>query len=111
MKAAHGILMVLPGLLMLLASCADRQAAGPTITLYESETIRRIPAGDFNEGEYLKRGYIKNTDPQGNTIYVFVPKQDFPEKPIFATMDVLNRYNGRDPNDRGGGGLNPGISY
>ena len=58
-----------------VAACADRQATGPMVTLYEGEKIRQVPAGDFNEAAYLKRGYLKNTDARGNTIYVFSPSR------------------------------------
>ena len=92
-----------------VAACADRQATGPMVTLYEGEKIRQVPAGDFNEAAYLKRGYLKNTDARGNTIYVFVPKQDYQEQPAFRGMDILNPNNNRDTTDRGGGGLNPGM--
>lgn len=102
------MLLALSGLTLLVASCADRQA-GPMVSLYEGEKIRQVPASDFNEAAYLKRGYVKNTDPQGNTIYVFVPKQDYEEQPAFRGMDILNPNNNRDTTDRGGGGLNPGM--
>ena len=96
--------------LLLCSACADRQAAsGPTITLQEDGKIRQVPAADFDETVYLKRGYLKNTDRQGNTIYVFIPKQDYAEQPAFRGMDILNPNNYRDPTDRGGGGLNPGM--
>ena len=103
-------LSVLLGLMLNLAACADRQAAsGPMVTLEESGKRHQVPAADFNEAAYLKRGYVKNTDGQGNTIYVFVPKQDYAEQPAFRGMDVLNPDNNRDTTDRGGGGLNPGM--
>ena len=103
-------LSVLAGLMLSLSACADRQAAsGPMVTLEESGKRHQVPAADFNEAAYLKRGYIKNTDGQGNTIYVFIPKQDYAEQPAFRGMDILNPNNYRDPTDRGGGGLSPGM--
>ena len=103
-------LSVLAGLMLSLAACADRQAAsGPMVTLEENGKRHQVPAADFNEAAYLKHGYIKNTDGQGNTIYVFVPKRDYAEQQAFRAMDVLDPNNNRDPTDRGGGGLNPGI--
>ena len=103
-------LSVLAGLMLSLSACADRQAAsGPMVTLEESGKRRQVPAADFNEAAYLNRGYIKNTDGQGNTIYVFIPKQDYAEQPAFRGMDILNPNNYRDPTDRGGGGLSPGM--
>ena len=98
-----GILSALSVLLLLSASCAGRRAEGPMVTLYESGKIRQVPAGDFTEASYLERGYIKNTDSQGNTIYVFVPEDDFPEEPAY--------YNYRDPRVRGGGGLDVGFIF
>ena len=103
-------LSVLSGLMLNLAACADRQAAsGSTVTLEENGKRHQVAAADFNEAAYLKRGYIKNTDGQGNTIYVFIPKQDYAEQQAFRGMDILDPNNSRDPTDRGGGGLNPGI--
>ena len=103
-------LSVLSGLMLNLAACADRQAAsGSTVTLEENGKRHQVAAADFNEAAYLKRGYIKNTDAQGNTIYVLVPKQDYADQPAFRGMDILDPNNNRDPTDRGGGGLNPGM--
>ena len=103
-------LSVLAGLMLSLAACADRQAAsGPMVILEENGKRHQVPAAGFNEAAYLKRGYIKNTDGQGNTIYVFIPKQDYAEQQAFRGMDILNPNNYRDPTDRGGGGLSPGM--
>ncbi len=101
--------LALSGMLLAAAGCAERQAAGPMETLHENGKVRQVPARSFDESSYLKRGYIKNTDGQGNTIYVFVPKQDYPEQNAFIGMDVLDPTNYRDPTDRGGGGLSPGM--
>ena len=103
------LLPVLYGVVLAVAGCADRQAAGPTVILHENGVVRRIPAARFDEASYLKRGYIKNTDGQGNVIYVYVPKQDYQEQNSFRGMDILDPTNYRDPTDRGGGGLNPGM--
>ena len=85
---------------LLLSACADRQAAGPTVTLEENGKIRQVSAADFNEASYLKRGYLKNTDGQGNTIYVFVPETDRPPEEAFGQ----NIGKGRAwYGDRGGG--------
>lgn len=105
----HVLLAALCAATVSAAACAGSQATGPMVTLHENGKIRRIPVSHFNEAVYLKRGYIKNTDPQGNVIYVFVPKQDYTEQPAFRGMDILNPNNNRDPTDRGGGGLNPGM--
>ena len=94
-------LSVLAGLMLSLSACADRQAAsGPMVTLEESGKRHQVPAADFNEAAYLKRGYIKNTDGQGNTIYVFVPETDRPPEQAFGQ----NIGRGRAwYGDRGGG--------
>ena len=105
----RGFLTALCAVTLSVAACADRQATGPMVTLHDNGKIRQVPASGFNEADYLKRGYIRNTDAQGNTIYVFVPKQDYAEQPAFRGMDILNPNNNRDPTDRGGGGLNPGM--
>ena len=87
--------------LLLCAACADRQAAsGPTVILHEDGKIRRVPAADFNEAACLKRGYMKNTDGRGDTIYVFVPETDRPPETNFGQ----NIGKGRAwYGDRGGG--------
>ena len=85
---------------LMLSACADRQAAGPTVTLEENGKIRQVSAADFNEASYLKRGYLKNTDGQGNTIYVFTADTDRPYEPSMGgnTGDGILWYG-----DRGGG--------
>ena len=87
--------------LLLCTACADRQAAGgPTVILHEDGKIRRVSAANFNEAAYLKRGYMKNTDGQGNDIYVFVPETDRPPEQAFGQ----NIGRGRAwYGDRGGG--------
>ena len=87
--------------LLLCSACADRQAAsGSTVILHEDGKIRQVPAAGFNEAAYLKRGYLKNTDGQGNTIYVFVPETDRPREEAFGQ----NIGRGRAwYGDRGGG--------
>ena len=87
--------------LLLCSACADRQAAsGSTVILHEDGKIREVPASGFNEVAYLKRGYLKNTDGQGNTIYVFVPETDRPPEEAFGQ----NIGKGRAwYGDRGGG--------
>ena len=100
MKAARfAMLLALSGLALFAASCADRQA-GPTVSLYEGEKIRQVPAQGFDEASYLKRGYIRNTDAQGNAIYVFTPETDRPPEPFMGgnTGDGILWYG-----DRGGG--------
>ena len=83
-----------------LSACADRQAAGPTVTLEENGKIRQVSAAGFNEASYLKRGYLKNTDGQGNTIYVFTAETDRPYEPTIGgnTGEGILWYG-----DRGGG--------
>ena len=87
--------------LLLCSACAHRQSAsGPTVILHEDGKIRQVPAAGFNEAAYLKRGYLKNTDGQGNTIYVFVPETDRPPEEAFGQ----NIGKGRAwYGDRGGG--------
>lgn len=83
-----------------LSACADRQAAGPTVTLEENGNIRKVSAEGFNEAAYLKRGYIKNTDAHGNPIYVFIADTDRPYEPTIGgnTGEGILWYG-----DRGGG--------
>ena len=86
---------------LMLSACADRQAAsGSTVILHEDGKIREVPASGFNEVAYLKRGYLKNTDGQGNTIYVFTADTDRPYEPTMGgnTGDGILWYG-----DRGGG--------
>ena len=101
MNTARRIALAALSGLLLCAACADRQAAsGPSITLQEDGKIRQVPADGFDEARYLKRGYMKNTDGQGNTIYVFVPETDRPPETAFGQ----NIGRGRAwYGDRGGG--------
>ena len=101
MNTTLRIALVALSALLLCAACADRQAAsGPTVILQEDGKIRQVPAAGFDEAAYLKRGYMKNTDGQGNTIYVFVPETDRPPEEAFGQ----NIGKGRAwYGDRGGG--------
>ena len=94
-------LSVLAGLMLSLAACADRQAAnGPMVLLEENGKRRQVPAACFNEAAWLKRGYLKNTDGKGNTLYVLVPETDRPKETAFGQ----NIGKGRAwYGDRGGG--------
>lgn len=111
MKAMRlALVVLLSGLMAGAVGCAGRQeGGGPMVTLHDNGKIRQVPAQSFDEASYLRRGYLKNTDGQGNTIYVFIPKQDYAEQIPFRGMDILDPNNNRDTTDRGGGGLNPGM--
>ena len=94
------VLVALTGLLLCSAGCACRQTE--TVALNEGGKIRRVPAAGFDEADYLKRGYVKNTDSKGDVIYVRVPATDTPPDSTFRGMGGGNTENS-PPTDRGGG--------
>lgn len=87
------------GLTLLAAACA-KDRTGPMIALYEGESVRQIPARCFDEDAYLRRGYLKNTDARGHTIYTYLPETDRPYEPSMGgnTGQGVLWYG-----DRGGG--------
>lgn len=58
------------------AGAARDKEQGPTVTLIESGKKREVPLAGFDEQRYLARGYLKNTDADGNTVYIFIPDSD-----------------------------------
>ncbi|MDR2488992.1 MAG: hypothetical protein LBD42_05835 [Desulfovibrio sp.] len=101
MKCSHYLFgAALLGALLPAASCVlyPCRTAGTTITLEADGEIRNIPAQGFDEAVWLKRGYVKNTDAQGNALYVFVSETDRPPEEYGNTGQGSHWYG-----DRGGG--------
>ena len=110
-------MMMIPLVLLLAASvqgCATRSSGPdePTVTLVEKGKTRSIPERCFDEQRYLAKGYLKNTNPDGRTIYVFIPATDVPPDGTFMIGDSggKNRsFGGSHWRDSGhGGGLGLG---
>lgn len=62
-----------------LSGCAAAPPQGPSVAVFAGGKTKMVPAGDIDEADYRKRGYIKNSDGKGNTMYVLIPKTDVVE--------------------------------
>ena len=77
------LLSLLAGMALTAGACAARDTGAPSVRVWESGGYREIPISRFNERAYLERGYIKNTDAEGNTLYVLIPSTDRPKDVTF----------------------------
>lgn len=96
-------------LALFLAGCAcparsGAGAQGPGVLVFKDGKTRAIPEKDFDEARYLKRGYVKNVDPQGRAIYSLIPKTDLKRDDTFRGGNDSNKNRGAKPRPGGRGG-------
>ncbi len=59
-------------------------AAGPYVTLVENGISRKVPAEQVSEEKLLAQGCVKNSDMQGNAVYI-CNKTHMPQGPVAAS--------------------------
>lgn len=86
-KNTSPVPLLLLAALLFAGGCAapvrGLEAGAAPVRVWEAGAYRNIPAACFNEREYLARGYLKNTDAEGKTIYVLIPATDQPKDITF----------------------------
>lgn len=86
--------------LLFAAGCATREPGGPVVRVWDAGAYRYVPADEFDEQTYINRGYFKNRDPEGNVIYVRIPKTDKPKDVTF----LIGNKGGNETSFGGTGG-------
>lgn len=87
---------------LVLSACGYRSPdafEGPAVTVIDEGRTYYLPAGRVNEACYLARDFIKNTAPDGSTMFIRIPESDEPPREWYWNSNG----GGRDSADDGGG--------
>ena len=71
--------------LALGAGCAAKPGRGPGVTVWENGVARTVSQQEFDEKDYLGRGFYRTAGPDGKPFYTRIAASDAPKDTTFIS--------------------------